>query len=186
MTNFKIQPKANADGSFAAAWFDDNSFLWNDVRLASAVSLAGNWTAPTLKLHRAAEGATAVLFNPNAIAVSSGVKEALASFPEIEFLPVLIDGQGLFHILHITAAVELPFGSNARIASPPSDNIVRIDGFPQAFRSGQAFFRVLHPLGSAARRDGKVTREIYVNIDGARAIQTYASGYLAAFEVPKV
>jgi len=186
MTTFKIQPTSKADGSFTAAWFDDDTFLWDDVRLSSTVSLAENWASPSLKLHHTARAATAVLFNPNALAVSSVVKEALVSFPELEFLPVSIERDGVFYIMHVTAAVELPIGSKARIASSPSGNIVQIEGFPQSFESEHAFFRVRHPAGSAARRIGKVTKGIYASIAGAQAIQTFTSGYLEASEMPCV
>jgi hypothetical protein len=119
MAVFELRPASKSNGSFAAAWFDDDACLWNDKRLPSPASLASAWHAPSLKLHRPEDGATAILFNPNALAVSAGVRDELLSFPELEFLPVHIECHGVFHILHVTAAVELPTGSKARIAAPP-------------------------------------------------------------------
>ena len=186
MTIFKIHPASKADGSFAAAWFDNDAFLWDDVRLLSAVPSAEAWVAPSLKLYRPAERATDVLFNPNALAVSGAVKEALASFTELEFLPVGIEGHGMFHILHITPTIELPLGSIARIAPSPSGNLLEIEGFPNSFQSEHSFFRVLNPVGSAARRTGKTSRAIYASIAGARALQTIAGDYIAVSELPSV
>jgi len=186
MTIFKIYPASKPDGSFAAPWFDDDAYLWDDARLASAAPVGEAWTTPILKLHCPARGATAVLFNPNALAVSDEMKDALASFTEIEFLPIRIEGQGEFHIMHIIATVELPAGTKARIAPSPSGNIVQIEGFPKWFATEYSFFRVLQPVGSAARRVGATTREIYASIAGARAIAAFSRGCLAVSVVPSV
>lgn len=186
MTVFEIKPASKADGSFAAAWFDDDAYLWDDDRLSSAVPLAEAWAAPSLKLHRPKREATAVLFNPKALAVSDAVKDALAPFTELEFLPVRIEGNGDFYIMHVTATVELPAGSKARMAPPPSGNIVQIEGFPRSFEPEYAFFRVLQPVGSAAHRIGATTRTIYASIVGAQAIEAFTGGYLAVSALPSV
>jgi hypothetical protein len=183
MAVFRLHPASKPDGSFAAAWFDDETCLWNDERLSSVTSLAASWQAPSLKLHRPEAGATAVLFNPNALAVSEGVKGELLSFPELEFLPLHVKGHGVFYVLHVTAAVELPAGSKARIAPAPSGNIVQIEAFPRSFEPKFSFFRVLQPVGSAARRVAASTRGIFLSAIGARAVESSARGCLATSEV---
>jgi hypothetical protein len=183
MAVFELRPACRIDGSFACAWFDDDACLWNDERLSSVASLAGAWQAPSLKLHRSAAGATAVLFNPNALAVSEGVRHELSSFNEVEFLPVRIAGHGVFHVLHVTAAIELPVGSKVRLAAAPSGSIVQIEAFPRSFEPAFSFFRVLQPVGSAARRGSASTRSVYLSVVGARAIESCARSCLAALEV---
>jgi hypothetical protein len=180
---FELHPASKPDGSLAAAWFDDEACLWNDERLSSTTSLACSWQAPSLRLHRPKAGATPVLFNPNALAVSKGVKRKLSSFTELEFLPVHIEGHGVFYILHVTAAIELPVGSRARVAPAPSGNIVQIEAFPPSFEAEFSFFRILQPVGSAARRVAASTRATYLSSTGARAVESCALGCLAASEV---
>ena len=124
-----------------------------------------------------------MLFNPNAFAVSEHVKNELSLFDELEFLPVHIDNHGVFHVLHVTAAIELPTGSKVRIAPPPSGNIVRIQAFPRAFEPQFSFFRVLQPEGSAARERLASTRAVYLSVVGARALTSCAGGYFAALEM---
>jgi hypothetical protein len=184
MAVFELRPASKTDGSFICAWFDDDACLWNDERLSSVASLVNAWQAPLLKLHRPAAGPTAVLFNPNAFAVSDSVRHELSSFTEIEFLPVHIAGHGVFHVLHVTAAIELPVGSKARVAPAPSGNIVQIDAFPPSFEPPFPFFRVLQPDSSAARRSSASTRSVYLSAAGARTIESCARGCLAALEVP--
>jgi hypothetical protein len=183
MAVFQLKLASNSDGSFSAAWFDDDACLWNDERLSTVGSLATYWQAPSLKLYDPGAAATAVLFNPNAIAVSVDVRAELSSFAELEFLPLQIEGHGLFYILHVTSAIELPIGSQARVAPAPSGNIVQIDGFPGSFEPEFSFFRILQPVGSAARRVAASTRAIYLNSNGARAIESSAGGYLVASEM---
>jgi hypothetical protein len=183
MALFELRPVSRPDGSFAAAWFDDETCLWNDDRLSSPSALERKWVAPSLKLHRPEIGATPILFNPNALAVPERVKDELSSFSELEFLPVHIEGHGVFYVLHVTAAIELPAGCKARVAPAPSGNIVQIEAFPRSFEPEFSFFRILQPLGSAARRVGASTRAVYLSESGARAIAASASGYLVASEV---
>jgi hypothetical protein len=183
MAVFALRPESKPDGSFAATWFDDEACLWSDERLSSVASLVHAWQVPSLKLHHPEAGATTILFNPNALAVSEAVRHQLASFTELEFLPVHIAGHGVFHVLHVTAAIELPVGSKACVAPAPSGNIVQVEAFPRAFEPEFSFFRVLQPVGSAARRVAASTRAIYLSGKGARAIESCARGYLAASEV---
>jgi hypothetical protein len=183
MAVYELHPASKPDGSFAAAWFDDEACLWNDGRLSSVTSLAASWQAPSLKLHRPEAGATPVLFNPNALAVSEGAKGELASFAGVEFLPVHVEGHGVFYVLHVTAAIELPVGSKARIAPAPSGNIVQVEAFPPSFEPEFPFFRVLQPVGSAARRIAASTRAIYLSSIGARAVESCTLGCLAASQV---
>ncbi len=183
MAVFELRPASKSDGSLAAAWFDDEACLWNDERLSSPAPIARTWRVPSLKLHRPEAGATAVLFNPNALAVSETVRDQLARFAELEFLPVQIEGHGMFYVLHVTAAIELPAGSKARAAAAPSGNIVQIEAFPKSFVPESSFFRVLQPIGSAARRTGASTRAIYLSETAVRAIDACAGGFLGASEV---
>lgn len=183
MAIFELRTASREDGSLAAAWFDDDACLWNDERLRSPASIVQSWNAPSLKLQRPESGATAVLFNPNALAVSQGIRDELALFPELEFLPVAIEGHGVFYVLHVTAAVELPVGSKVRIGPAPSGNIVQIEAFPRSFAPEFSFFRVLQPAGSAARRVGASTRALYLSEKGARAVQASGHGLLVASEV---
>jgi hypothetical protein len=186
MTIFEVHPASKADGSFAAAWFDDDTCLWDDDRLSLAAPITEAWAPPSLKLHRPKQGATAVLFNPNALAVSCALKDSLASFLDLEFLPVCIAGHGEFHIMRAVSTVELPFGSKARLAAPPSGNIVEIEAFPRLFDPKHAFFRVRHPKDSASGRSGGATRQMYVNAVGANAIETYAPDYLTLRRMPSI
>jgi hypothetical protein len=183
MAVYELRPASKPDGSFVAAWFDDEACLWTDERLLRPVSLANAWSPPSLKLQRPEAGATAVLFNPNALAVSDGLRDELAVFRELEFLPVHIEGCGTFHVLHVTAAVELPFGSKARFAAAPGGNIVQIEALPSSFEPAASFFRILQPRSSAAGRVGATTRNIYLTRTGARAIESSAQGCLIASEV---
>ena len=67
------------DGEFTAAWFDDASATWDDPRLSREGPLAAVWDPPNLRLWRPERGATAVLFNPNALAVSPEVRDRLST-----------------------------------------------------------------------------------------------------------
>ena len=181
MPVFELGLTSKSDGSYAAAWFDDEARLWGDDRLSSADRLAAEWSPPALRLHRPGQGATPVLFNPNAVAVSKPIRDRLSEFRELEFLPVSISGQAEFHILHVVNAIELPAGSQARIAPAPSGNIVEIHAFPEAFTPPQGFFRVLHPIGSASRNAGRrTTKGVYMGPVGRTAIEQLAGRYLEA------
>ncbi len=176
---FELYPTSKPDGSFAAAWFDDEACLWGDDRLLTAEKLAAQWTAPKLRLHGPKQTATPVLFNPNALAVSKSVCDLLKEFEELEFLPVSVSGHGQFYILHVINAIDLPPGSQARVAPAPSGNIVEIHAFPEAFTPPQGFFRVLQPAGSASRRIGpRTTKAVYLGPRGCAAVEQAASGYL--------
>ncbi|MBL8380397.1 MAG: hypothetical protein JNM79_21185 [Burkholderiales bacterium] len=183
MPAFELVAMSRTDGSFAAAWFDDEACVWDDARLSQPTPVLGEWEAPRLRLRRPEFGATAVLFNPNAYAVSQGARDELSHYAELEFLPVRIEGRGVYYLLHVTAAVELPEGSSARVAEPPSGNIVQIHSFPAAYEPSTAFFRVLQPQGSAARRVGATVRQVYVSSIGAKAVASVAGNYLVAREL---
>lgn len=180
MPVYQLHARSKPDGSFAAAWFDDAARLWNDERLGGTMSIADSWVSPDLQLSRPELVPTAVLFNPNAFAVSQGVRDELAAFPELEFLPSNIAGCGQFFLLHIIASIELPFGARARTAPPPSGNIVELHEFPATFDPPLSFFRVLQPEGSAARRARLVYRALYVNSAGKDAIERCAGKFLEA------
>ena len=181
MPAFELHPTSKPDGSFAAAWFDDDACLWSDDRLFSAEKLSAKWTPPALRLNRLGQVATPVLFNPNAVAVSLQLRDQLSEFNELEFLPVSIAGHGEFHILHVVNGIELPAGSQARIAPAPSGNIVEIHAFPEAFNPPPGFFRVLQPVGSASRSAAhRTTKAAYMGPVGSTAVERVASGYLEA------
>jgi hypothetical protein len=178
MPVFEIFPSNGTDGNFAAAWFDDDECLWTDERLGTIDRIADEWHTPRLKLWKAASASTPVLFNPNAFAVSEEVRARLLDLEEIEFLPVSIEGHGVFYVLHVLKAIELPFGATARIAPEPSGNLIEIHGFPEGFSPPEGLFRVLHPEGSAARRAHRVGKTLYAGPNGAQVIGTVARGYL--------
>ena len=177
MPTFELQICSTPEG-FAAAWFDNESHLWDDERLRSPGSLVREWVAPRLKLYRPERGATSVLFNPNALAISQGLRDELATFSELEFLEVSIEGHGTFFIFHVTAAIEIPPQSNARVAPTPSRNVVEIRSFPESFAPPSGFFRILQPTGSAASRMNRTTRAIYLGQAGKNAIERLASPFL--------
>lgn len=177
-----LQPRSLPDGNFAASWFDDAAFLWNDDRLHKPYSIADAWVPPHLILTRAQ--ATAVLFNPNAIAVSEGLKDELTIFPELELLPVSIRDHGTFFIIHVTTSLDLPPGSKARLAPTPSGNLMELQAFPSDFSPPHAFFRVRHPVTSAAGASGYVSRTVYMNESGARCIRHVCDKFLEATLVP--
>jgi hypothetical protein len=150
------------------------------IPLVSGAIELTEWIAPSLQLHRPDQEATPVLFNPNAIAVSKRLRDELAAFSELEFLEVSIDGHGTYFILHAITAIELPARTSVRIAPAPSGNIVELLSFHDAFTCPPGFFRVLQPVGSAARRMGNTTRALYVGSAGKQAIERSASLFLEA------
>jgi hypothetical protein len=181
MTIFEIKPSSLPNGEFAAAWFDDEQQTWEDERLDKVGALASTWTSPRLKVFRAAErGVTDVLFNPNALAVSARVREDLCRFPELEFLPIAVEGSDAFFVLHVTAAVEVSVGFSVRRAPPPSGNIVELSEFPVGYVPPSAFFRVRQPADSAGGRAGFCVRTIYVSEEGAGALAATCGTYLTA------
>lgn len=179
MAVFEVRPVSLPNGDFSTAWFDDERLLWKDDRLKTFHSLAGNWNSPKLLLHRPERGATAVLFNPNGFAVSEKVRDALASFPEIEFLPVEIADHGIFFMLHVVACYVPPDGCSLR-KSPISRNIVELLAFPAEYEPKLDFFRVLQPQDSAAGPGGHCLRAVYASARGAQAIESACRGYLEA------
>jgi hypothetical protein len=179
-TVYEVAPVSLSNGEFAAAWFDDEERLWDDDRLHKPQSILAEWQAPVLVLHRPERGATEVLFNPNAYAVSSGVREVLAAFPEIEFLPIQIADHGTFFLLHVVACGSPPMGCVIRKAAGPSGNISEVKAFPAGFVPGHAFFRLSHPPKSAAGRAGYCTHHIFANAEGARALDAACGSYLSA------
>ena len=181
MSVFEVQPTSLPNGEFAAAWFDDESALWDDDRLHKARSLIEEWRAPSLRLFRPERGATDVLFNPNAIAVSERVREELRRFSGVEFLPIAIEDCGsAFFVVHVTVAVEPLQEFSVRRAPPPSGNIVELFEFPTEYTPPADFFRVRQPTDSAAGPAGYCLRRIYVSDAGARALSAACGAYLEA------
>ncbi|HET9553700.1 MAG TPA: hypothetical protein VFP50_12095 [Anaeromyxobacteraceae bacterium] len=183
MSVSKIHAASTPSGDFAAAWFDDERYLWDDERLRRATSLIAEWTPSKLQLADPSRGATEVLFNPNALAVSERVRAALGDFRELEFLPVEIDGAGTYYVLHALVAIAPPPGCSLRRAPPPSGNIVEIFGFPQAFEPPSAFFRIQQPLDSAAGRRRSCHSHLFANARGAEAIAQTCGAFLVATEL---
>ena len=124
--------------------------------------------------------ATPVLFNPNALAVCAEVRDALAEFPEIEFLP--IEAAGTFFIMHVVTALEAPPGCSLR-RSPPSKNIVELRAFPADYVPPVSFFRVAQPSDSAAGRAGSCMSTIYASETGARSVIAACRGYMEAISM---
>lgn len=182
-TVYEVAPVSLLTGEFAAAWFDDEERLWDDDRLHKPQPILAEWQAPVLLLHRPERGATEVLFNPNAYAVSSGVREFLAEFPEIEFLPVQIADHGTFFLLHVVACCTPPMGCVMRKAAGPSGNILEVKAFPAGFVPRHAFFRLSQPPNSAAGRAGYCTQHIFANAEGARALEAACGSYLSACRI---
>ena len=168
----------------AADWFDDDAFLWSDRRLASTQPLRPAWTPPWLRVLDPQGRPTPVLFNPQALAVSTPIREALGCFPEIEFLPVEIRGGGPYHIFHLTRAYDLPRGAVAQQSglSVPRD-LGEIRAFPADFQPDAAFFRIRQPTGSPGGQAGDTVPDCYASDAGAAAIDEVAHGYLAAVRV---
>jgi hypothetical protein len=175
---FRFAPKSNTDGSFAAAWFDDEPRLWKDARLHKADSLMGKWSAPELLLHDPAKGATEVLFNPEAYAVSERIRESLSTLPEIEFLPIHLAGAGVYYLLHVTTSFAAPPGSSLRRAPAPSGNIFEILEFPHDWKPSARVFRVQQPPDSVAGRIGSCALGIFANPQGAQTIEFACGDYL--------
>lgn len=184
MSVFEIKPASLTNGAFAAAWFDDEECLWDVPSLHRAPRLQSDWTAPRLRLHRPEQGATPVLFNPNALAVSQGLRDELARHSELEFLPVHIENNGTFFILHATSTYDLPVGSSAS-ANSVSKNIVDVTSFPSEFDPTAAFFTVKQPPESASGRANGCLRRLFANRLGAQSILAFAHGYLTAKEFPR-
>jgi hypothetical protein len=183
MPIFELKP-LSIGLDFAAAWFDDNACLWNDERLRSPASLLKEWACPQLKLYEPKRGATPVLYNPNAYAVSEDIRNKLSLFPELEFLPVHIENHGVFYIFHVVASCELPEGCVvSRPVPPKSGNIVKIETFPLSYEPTMSFFRVLQPKDSPAGKTGRTVIGIYTNSHGAQAWQAVAGQYVSATEV---
>jgi hypothetical protein len=120
---------------------------------------------------------------PNALAVSGMVRDRLAAFREIEFLPVNIKGHGTFYILHFLATEEVPSNSSVRQAPPPSGNIVEIHALPNSFEPTSSLFRLKQPKESAAGRAGSLVRGMFGNANGAKVILSAGEGCLAIEEV---
>ena len=180
MTIFELKPSSLPNGEFAAAWFDDEQRTWDDDRLHKVGALADVWEAPRLKLFRPERGATDVLFNPNALAVSTRVRDELRCFPELEFLPIAIEGSGPFFVLHVTVAVDVSLGFSVRRSPVPSGNVVELFEFPVGYIPPAAFFSVRQPEDSSAGRAGYCLRRIYASEVGARALEAACGTYLIA------
>jgi hypothetical protein len=183
MSVFRIHPASTRSGRFAAAWFVDERYLWDDERLHRAAPLVAEWTPMRLQLADPKRGATDVLFNPNALAVSEPVRAGLADFRELEFLPIQVDGVGAYYLLHVVAAIHSPPGCSLRRGPPPSGNIIEIFGFPPTFEPAAAFFRIQQPPDSAAGRGRFCHSDLFANARGAEAITRACDDYLAVTEV---
>jgi hypothetical protein len=174
---FRVAPRSKPDGTFAAAWFDDEPRLWDDARLRRPDRLGTTWSPPRLLLHPS-EKATEVLFNPNAYAVSERIRESLHDVSEIEFLPIHVAGAGVFYLLHVVASLPVPPMSLFRRAPPPSGNIIDIQAFPHGWEPAAAVFRVQQPQDSAAGKAGSCALGIFANSSGARSIEFACGKFL--------
>jgi len=178
MPCFQLHPKSLSGGDFVAAWFDDDQALWDDAILRRTERVLSEWKTPELSLWRPERGATPVLFNPNAIAVSQDLRDEFSKFRELEFLPVVIRDHGVFFVLHVISTLPLPPGIRAKFAS--SGNLVEIKSIPAVFDPPGGFFRFLHPAGSAGGRAGIATRAVYLTTSGAACVSGCAGEFLEA------
>jgi hypothetical protein len=183
MVIYRIKPASLPNGQFAAEWFDDAAFLWDDERLRKREGLLEKWESPNLQLRDPSLTPTPVLFNPNALAVSVTVRNQLAIFTEIEFLPINIAGHGTFYILHLLASEEIPTNSSVFQAPSPSGNVVNIYTLPSSFEPVSALFRMTQPKESAAGRAGSCVRGIFASAHGAKALLSACTGFLLVDEV---
>ncbi|WP_444892936.1 hypothetical protein ACJJIE_21580 [Microbulbifer sp. TRSA001] len=174
---YKLSPVSKEDGNFTCAWFDDDEYLWHDPRIGMPGSLLSDWDVPELRIY-SKSGSTSVLFNPGAYAVSELVKEKINYIPGVEFLPIYLQGEGVYYLLHVTTCIELPKGTDHRLAAGPSGNISNIYSFPRGCSVPSGFFRILHPSNSAAGKAGFYTAEIYLSGDESRVVEVACEGYL--------
>jgi len=182
MPVFEIKP-VFIDGTDAAAeWVDDAHSAWNEPLLRSTAALAGRWKSPSLELYRSEASATSVLFHPTAHLVSQGVRDELAHFPGLEFLPVNVAGYGVFHAMHVLYSLELPAGSVADRG--PGTDIALIRAFPAGFVAPAPFFRIRHPGTLTANGSALCVPDIYASTAGATAVQKVAGQFLRAVPVP--
>lgn len=184
MELFELQPASLPSGRFAADWFDDEARTWNDARLGRPEPLARAWQVAHLLLHRPAKQATPVLFNPNAVAISSSVKARLEHFQELEFLPVEIERHGTYFVIHVVACADIPRGAVVVRAPPSTGNIVKVESLPMDFTPPASFFRLLQPPDSPAGRMGLCTRATYMSEQGRSAIAEACGSYLSWRPIP--
>ena len=183
MPVYEIKPVFIAGAHAAAEWVDDQHSAWNEPLLRTTAALAGRWVAPSLELYRSDASATAVLFHPTAHLVSEGVRDELAHFGEIEFLPVNVDGYGVFHALHVLASCELPEGSE--VDRGPGTDIALIRAFPAGFEAPAPFFRIRQP-GTARHHGAVCVPDIYASAAAAEVVRRAAGQFLRAEPVPQV
>lgn len=180
MPVFRIQPVSLSNGEFAPIWFDDERMLWDDERLHRPQAVLTTWQAPRLRLLKPRP--TPVLFNPNAFAVSAEVRAVLEPSSAVEFLPIEIADHGVFFIIHVVGAVDVPPGTSLR-HSPVSKNIIELFAFPGSYEPEAAFFRVAQPRQSAAGKGGFCLDTIYASAVGAQSIEEACCGYFRAVKI---
>jgi len=182
MPVFEIKP-VFIDGTDAAAeWVDDRHSAWNEPLLRTTAALAGRWQPPALELYRSETSPTAVLFHPTVHVVSQGVRDELSHFPELEFLPVMVAGYGVFFAMHVLASCELPAGSVADRG--PGTDIALIRAFPKSFEPPAPFFRIRHPGTLTARGMAVCVPDVYASEAAATAVMRVAGKFLRAVRVP--
>ena len=117
-----------------------------------------------------------MLFHPAAPLVSQGVRDELAQFDGLEFLPVDVAGYGVFFAMHVLASCELPAG--ARVDTGPGTDIALIRAFPRAFEAPAPFFRIRHPGTTNAHGVAVCVPDIYANAGAAAEVRRVAGQYL--------
>jgi len=184
MPVFEIKP-VFIDGIDAAAeWVDNEHSAWNEPLLRTTAPLAERWQIPTLSLYRSEKSATAVLFHPTAHVVSQGVRDELSHFPALEFLPVNIEGYGVFYAMHVLTSCDLPPGGVADTG--PGTDIALIRAFPRDFEPPGPFFRIRHPGTLTARGMAVCVPDVYASEAAATAVMRVAGKFLRAVRVPMV
>ena len=181
MPVYEIKPVFIDGRDAAAEWVDDQHSAWNEPRLRTTARLGGRWQAPSLELYRSDARATAVLFHPAAPLVSQGVRDELAHFEGVEFLPVDVAGYGVFFAMHVLASCELPAGSE--VDTGPGTDIALIRAFPRAFEAPAPFFRIRHPGTTSAHGIAICVPDIYADAAAAAEVGRVAGQYLRAHAV---
>lgn len=173
---YQVEPRSGANGAFLAQWFGGPNIAWADPRLEKTAPLLAEW-CPAAALLLGAGPATPVLFNPDCYAFSEAARDALVGCPELEFLPVCVEGAGVYYIMHVLAAIDVPAGTDLRRVADVG-NVVEIYGFPLSFESDLSFFRVRQPPDSPAGRVGFVCSNIYANEKGASLLRGCCGEFL--------
>jgi hypothetical protein len=182
MKIFQLRPIALTNGELAATWFGRRGGPWEDGRLCTPERLLNRWRPLRLHLMDLERGPTTTLFSRNAVAVDIKTSLQLRDFGEIELLPIELETCGTYYLLHITASSQLPDEAQLRIGGTFGHASRKVVSLPGTFALQHRFFRFQH--GQRQRGTPDYLDGVYMNCEGARAIEEACSGYLYGREVP--